>query len=303
MNASVFALLFAVVSMPALAQETAATATTRFVQVNNDRIAYRAIGAGPPIVLATRMRGTIDTWDPRFLDALARQRRVITVDYPGVGHSAGRLPDDVGHAAGFIDAFATEIGLDRYAILGWSWGGLVAQALLLDKPERITHAVLVGTNPPGPTEHPIQQVFIERAVKPVNDLADEEVLFFEPRSDASRAAAAASRARIYARPGVDEKIPSTPELLQTYFKAGEAFRADAPGRRDKLMQTRLPILVVCGDHDTSTAGQNWFALIGRMRNAQFVYFSETGHGPQHQHPDLAADYILDFLERMPPAGR
>jgi pimeloyl-ACP methyl ester carboxylesterase len=302
MKFSLFAaLLFAVVALPAVAKETAATAKTRYVQVNDDRIAYRAIGSGPPLVLTTRMRGTIDTWDPRFLDALAQRRRVITVDYPGVGHSAGALPDDVGKAAAFVDDFATAIKLDRYAILGWSWGGLVAQALLLDKPERITHAVLVATNPPGPVEYPIKQVFIERAIKPVNDLADEEVLFFEPTSDASRAAAAASRARIYARPGVDEKIPSTPQLFQTYFKAGEAFRADAPGRRDKLVQTRLPILVVCGDNDPSTVGQNWFALIGRMRNAQFVYFSETGHGPQHQYPDLSADYILDFLERMPPA--
>jgi pimeloyl-ACP methyl ester carboxylesterase len=303
MNTAVlYTLLLAIVPISASAQETAATAKTRFVHVNNDRIAYREIGAGPPVVLANRMRGTIDTWDPQFLDTLARQRRVITVDYPGVGYSAGTLPDDIGKAAGFIDAFATALDIDRYAILGWSsWGGLVAQALLLDRPQRVTHAVLVGTNPPGPVQHPIQQVFIERAVKPVNDLADEEILFFEPQSEASRRAAAASRARIRARPDVDAKIPSAPEILQTYFKAGEAFRTDAPGRREKLLQTRLPVLVVCGDHDTSTAGQNWFALVGQMRNAQFVYFSETGHGPQHQYPELAGDYILDFLARMPPA--
>ncbi|HJU39431.1 MAG TPA: alpha/beta hydrolase [Tahibacter sp.] len=299
MLASLFgALLAAATATPS----AAATAPTKFVAVGADRIAYRTIGSGPPIVLVTRMRGTIDTWDPLFLDTLARHRTVVTVDYPGVGHSAGTLPDDVGKAAAFVDDFATAIRLDRYAILGWSWGGLVAQALVVERPARVTHAVLVGTNPPGAVEHAIQAVFIERAVKPVNDLADEEVLFFEPASDASRAAAAASHARIYARSGVTEKIPSTPAMFQTYFKAGEAFHADATGRRDALTRTRLPILVVCGDHDVSTAGQNWFALIGRMRNAQFLYFSETGHGPQHQHPELAADYIVDFLERTAPAG-
>ena len=301
MLATLFGALVAIVT-PSAARDSAATAPTQFVAVGNDRIAYRRIGSGPPLVLVTRMRGTIDTWDPLFLDALAQHRTVVTVDYPGVGHSAGTQPDDVGKAAAFVDDFASALKLDRYAILGWSWGGLVAQALVVDRPARVTHAVLVGTNPPGAIEHPIQQVFIDRALKPVNDLADEEVLFFEPASEASRAAAAASHARIYARSGVTEKIPSTPASFQTYFKAGEAFRGDAPGRRDALTRTRMPILVVCGDHDVSTAGQNWFALIGRMRNAQFVYFSETGHGPQHQHPQLAADYIADFLARTAPAG-
>lgn len=294
-------LLFASGATPAVAAESAATAPTRFVQVGGDRIAYRRIGSGAPLLLTTRMRGTIDTWDPLFLDALARHRSVIVVDYPGIGHSSGSLPDDMGKAADFVDQFATAIKLERYAVLGWSWGGMVAQALLLEHPQRITHAVLVGTNPPGPIEHPIKQVFIDHALKPVNDLADEEVLFFEPRSAASRAAAAASRQRIYARPGVTEKIPAAPAVFQTYFKAGEGFRTDATGRREKLSQATLPLFVICGDNDTSTVGQNWFALIGKMRNAQFLYFSETGHGPQHQYPELVADYVVDFLQQVPAA--
>jgi pimeloyl-ACP methyl ester carboxylesterase len=295
-------LLLAAFAAPSHARDSAATTATRYVEVGGDRIAYRRIGAGPPIVLITRLRGTIDTWDPAFLDALARRRTVIALDYPGIGNSAGVLPDDVGKVAAFVDDFTVAIGLDRYAILGWSWGGLVAQALVVDRPARVTHAVLVGTNPPGAVEIPLQPVFIERALKPVNDLADEEVLFFEPKSDASRAAAAASHARIYARAGVTERIPSSQEILQRYFKAGEGFRTDAPGRRERLTQSTLPILIVCGDHDTSTAGQNWFPLIGRMRNAQFVYFSETGHGPQHQHPERTADAVASFLERTPAAA-
>lgn len=56
-------LMAATLASPALAQDTAATAETRYVQVNGDRIAYRRIGTGSPIVLANRMRGTLDTWD------------------------------------------------------------------------------------------------------------------------------------------------------------------------------------------------------------------------------------------------
>lgn len=282
---------------PALAQGTANTAETKYVQVGGDRIAYRRFGAGSTVVLANRMRGTLDTWDPLLLDGLAKHHTVVTFDYPGVGYSSGTLPDDMVKVSTFVDAFTTAIGANRFAMLGWSWGGFATQSYLLDHPGRVTHAVLVGTNPPGPGQLPIQQVFIDRAVKPVNDLADEEVLFFEPRSEFSRAAAKASRERIYARPDVVSRIPSEMAMFQVYFKAAEVFKEDSSGRLAKLTETRTPMLIISGDNDTSTAGQNWFPLIGKLRNAQFVFYPESGHGPQHQYPELSAAYIVDFIAR------
>lgn len=276
---------------------SAAIAETRYVQVNGDRIAYRRIGKGSPILLANRLRGTLDTWDPMFLDALALHHTVITVDYPGIGYSEGALPADMGAVGAFLDDFAKAIALDRFAILGWSWGGLAAQALLLDRPQRVTQGILVGTNPPAPNPVPMHQAFVERAFKPVNDLADEEVLFFEPRSAASRAAALASHERIYAREGVAEKIPSTPETIQAYLKAAGNFHEDKAGRRKALTQTQMPLLILSGDNDTATPGQNWFPLIGQLRNAQLLFYSETGHAPQHQYPELSAEYIARFLAR------
>jgi hypothetical protein len=64
---------------------------------------------------------------------------------------------------------------------------------------------------------------LEHAFKLVNDLADEEILFFEPKSKASRLAAKASRDRIYARPDVVSKIPSKKEEIQVYIGAHTTF--------------------------------------------------------------------------------
>jgi pimeloyl-ACP methyl ester carboxylesterase len=293
---SIFALVFFLtLTGTTLARPTAAKAQTRFVEVNGVRMAYRSIGSGSPIVLANRMRGTLDTWDPLFLDSLAEHHRVVTFDYPGVGYSSGTLPDDIGEVADFINDFTQALKLKRFAVLGWSWGGLTAQATLLSHPDRVTHAILVGTNPPGPREYPMQQVFIERAVKPVNDLADEEVLFFEPRSEVSRAVAKSSHERIYARAGVTARIPSATEQFQVYFKAAATFHADEAGRRMALMQTRKPILILGGDNDPGAPTQNWLPLVGQMRNAQFLIYSEAGHGPQHQLPQLTAQYMAAFL--------
>src|SRR5262245_909192 len=112
-------------------QQTAETAPTRHVEVNGDTIGYRSIGRGRPVTPLNRMRGTLDTWDPLLLNQLAEAHRVITVDYPGVGYSGGTLPPDMSRAAAFIDAFATAIDVQRFIVLGWSWGGLVSQTLLL----------------------------------------------------------------------------------------------------------------------------------------------------------------------------
>lgn len=274
----------------------AASAPTRYVEAGGHRIAYRAIGKGDPLLLANRMRGTLDTWDPLFLDLLAKTRRVITFDYPGVGYSQGRLPDDMREVAALVRDLAAALGLKRVAMLGWSWGGLVTQATLLDFPELVSHAIIVGSAPSGKGNAAIQPHWLERAFKPVNDLADEEILFFEPKSAASREAARRSRERIYARPGVADRIPSTPAEIQSYLKVAESVREDVPGRREALTRTRIPIMVLCGDNDPSVPASNWYPLIGRIPRGQLIVLPESGHGPQHQYPELSARYIAAFLE-------
>ena len=289
-------LLGALVTASSLAQRSAANVPNQFVNVSGNRIAYRSIGQGTPMLLLTRMRGTLDTWDPLFLDELAKSNHIITVDYPGVGYSSGTLPSQIEEVAEFVVAFADAMKLDKFVLLGWSWGGTVAQTLIVEHPGRATHAVLIGTAPPGKGGVPIQNAFLERAFKPINDLDDETVLFFEPNSEVSRAAAKASNERIYARGGVAEQIPSTPEKIQAYLEAAATYREDTAGRLDKLIITNTPILIISGDNDISTAVENWFALKGKIPNAHLIVYPESGHAPQHQYPELAAAQIAQFQQ-------
>lgn len=276
--------------------DSAVDAVAQYTSINGASIAYRVVGSGPPILMANRFRGTLDTWDPAFLDALAKEHTVIPFDFPGVGYSEGTQLDSMEDAATFIEALRRSLDLDHFVILGWSWGGLAVQSYMLAHPEAITHAILLATNPAGEVLVPLSPDFLERALKPVNDLADEEVLFFEPASELSRQRAEASRNRIRQRSDVDLRIPQTQEQFLPYFAAAQGFHADVAGRRSELEKGATPSLVLCGDHDNSTAGQNWFPLIGRMRNAKFVFYSETGHAPHHQYPKGVAEEIGRFLQ-------
>jgi pimeloyl-ACP methyl ester carboxylesterase len=279
----------------ATGNSAALKAETLFVKAGGRKIAYRSFGNGTPIILCNRFRGTLDTWDPLFLNALAANYTVIIFEYTGIGRSSGELPADITEVAKDVNDIAIFLGLEKTIVLGWSYGGLVAQAATFLYPELITNAILLGTNPPGKNDIPFEEAFLNAALKPVNDFEDELVLFFEPKAEKSRIAAKSSHERIAQRLDVSF-IPATQEIFQRYFAGGDSFRKDAHQFREKFSTTSTPILIISGDHDISFAVENWFPLIHKLSTAQLIILPETGHGPQHQYPEMTAAYIDNFIK-------
>jgi pimeloyl-ACP methyl ester carboxylesterase len=90
--------------------------------------AYREVGEGtPPLVLLQHFRGNLDNWDPALVDALARDRRVVTFDNAGVGGSTGTTPSTISQMARDAIAFLDALELGAVDLLGFSIGGFVAQ--------------------------------------------------------------------------------------------------------------------------------------------------------------------------------
>jgi pimeloyl-ACP methyl ester carboxylesterase len=273
----------------------AVDAPTSFVEVGARRLAYRSIGGGKPIVLCTRFRGNLDTWDPAFLDALAASFRVITFDYSGLGRSTGERTYDPASLARDARDLVQALDLRDVVIGGWSIGGMAAQIALTTFPDRITHAVLIGTTPPGPSVAPAEQLFYDTAGKPVNSFEDEVILFFEPRLPASVAAARRSAERIARR--VDDRSVPVPADWAAAVLGSEPrsplFPADAV--LAALERTSIPILHVGGDHDIVFPVENWYALNRRLPTVQLLTYPHAGHGPQHQHPEATAEHIATFV--------
>ncbi len=278
-----------------LAKETAITAPTQLAVGKEGRmIAYRSVGKGPALVLCNRFRGTLDTWDPAFIDGLARHFRVITFDFRGMGRSTGEAPTTIMAMADDAKDLIEALKLGKVVLAGWSIGGLAAQTLATVHPEFISHLVLIGTGPAGKTEYPLEPIFLELAHKLVNDLDDEYTLFFEPKSEVSRRAAQLSHDRIALRKK-DLDVPVPPPVWPKLHQAGAEFFADIHGSRDMLKHTQLPILILHGDHDIVFPVQNWHALNLEMPTAQLVVFPHSGHGPQHQFVEASVGYIATFV--------
>ncbi|MBA4261559.1 MAG: alpha/beta hydrolase, partial [Comamonadaceae bacterium] len=70
---------------------------------------------------------------------------VLAVDLPGHGRSAGEAPSSVEEAADFIAALLDAAGVQKAALVGHSWGSLIAMEAAARLQHRVTHAVLVGT--------------------------------------------------------------------------------------------------------------------------------------------------------------
>ena len=276
---------------------SALTAKTKFVEYDGRKLAYRSLGSGVPIIFCNRFRGTLDTWDHAFIDALAEHHQVIWFSYSGMGRSGGQPADDIIEFARDARAVALGLGLPKIVIGGWSIGGLVAQTVVTEFPELVSHAVLLATSPPGEKQHSPEKIFFERALKPVNDLADEEILFFEPIAEASRRAARLSHERIAAR-SEDREDPMTPAEWDYMLKASATFNADKHGSLAQLKSTAIPLLVISGDHDIVCPIENWYALSRELPTMHLVVFPRAGHGPQHEFPELIATYIATFLRSL-----
>lgn len=281
-----------------LAQPTALTAPNRSVDVDGRAIAYRTFGSGPHLVLCVRLRGTMDVWDPLFLDALARDFTITIFDYSGLGLSTGTPSYAKLDMAKDVHDLVEALGYEKIIIGGWSLGGFAAQVYAALHPEKVSHVLAIATMPPGLMVKPFEQLFFETAGLPEYGTEEEYILFFEPASAKSRELADQSLARIASRSEVIDH-PTPWHVFMTSVAASSDPSTPFPdpdGRySDFYRNTDIPVLALSGDHDIIFPVENWYALNDLWPTLFVVTFPESGHGPQHQYPEMAAEMIRSFV--------
>ena len=127
------------------------------VLVEGRRLAWRASGEGPALLLVNGYASTGADWDPNFLAALSAGRRLICPDNRGLGGSElgeGELTID-GMAAD-LEALLDGLGIERAPLVGWSMGGFVAQRLAARAPHRVEALTLIASDPGGAAAVPAE---------------------------------------------------------------------------------------------------------------------------------------------------
>jgi poly(3-hydroxyalkanoate) depolymerase len=98
-----------------------------------------------PLLLCNGIGASLDLLQP-FVDALDERIEVVRFDVPGVGGSPDpKVPYNFALLAVFVGRLMTELGYQRYDVLGISWGGGLAQQIAFQQPRRCRRLVLVST--------------------------------------------------------------------------------------------------------------------------------------------------------------
>ncbi len=270
-------------------------APTRTVDVHGTAFAYREIGTGPgvPVVLLHHFTAVLDDWDPAVVDGLAAERRVLLVDLRGVGTTGGSTPDSVEAMAADAVAFVRALGLASVDLLGFSLGGMVAQAFVQQEPDLVRRLILAGTSPAGDAGPanalPVLQEAVEKAT--AEGKHPKHFLFFSPTAT-SQAAADAFLGRLAERTA-DRDPAATDETIGAQVTALAKWeRSSTPAGLANVSQ---PVLVVNGDNDVMIPTISSFTLARALPNARLSIYPDSGHGALFQHHELFVRQALDFL--------
>lgn len=270
-------------------------------------------GAGSTSTVVLLHGGGVDnaelSWGEVGARLAAGGHRVIAPDHPGFGESP-RAPwvATQDRLVAYVGEFVNALGLDRYAIGGLSLGGGLSIGHVLDHPERVTGAMLLGS-----------YGLMDRQVAGPLALPAHVLTWLMLRTKFLSLAQRAygKNRRLLAR-GMREIIRDpaqlTDELLDELMAAAQ--REDGQvafeqWQRDQVLWNRTrtnytpqldrfarPALVIHGDRDTGIPVARARAAAERIPDAKLLLVRDAGHWVQRDRPDIVIPSMLDFLDRV-----
>jgi pimeloyl-ACP methyl ester carboxylesterase len=233
--------------------------------------------AAPAMVLIHGAGGTHLHWPPQLRHMA--EARVIALDLPGHGQSAGRA-DSIADQAEAVLALLDELKLERAIIGGHSMGGAVALTQALTHPERVAGLVLVSTGARLRVAPAILQQVAEDFTGAVSVIIGH---VFAP--SAPEALTRAAHAQM---------LDTDPQVLLSDWQACNAFDV-----RERLGEIAAPTLALCGSEDVMTPEKYARAFVEKMPCAELKLFSGAGHMLPLEQPDAVTQAIREFINTGP----
>ncbi len=261
-------------------------------RVGDIDIQYELGGAGPPLLYISGTGGDLRLKPGVFEAPLPSRFEVLAFDQRGMGrtskpagpYSMAGYGDD---AAGLMDA----IGWDEALVIGVSFGGMVAQELVLRHPRKVRKLVLACTSPGGAGGssfpfHEIQHLSGEARARHLAPIMDV-------RHDAAWAEAHPQLHAEMLALGVQAPFADEPGHAE-----GARLQLEARAKHDtwdRLDQIACPVFIAAGRYDGIALPETQHKLASRIPGAELRFF-EGGHMFMLQDP-AAVPAIMGFLGR------
>ena len=244
-------------------------------------------GNGEPVLLIHGVGSANEAWDG-VLAAMATDRRYIRYDLRGHGRSSQTpgpytLNDFVEDAIALID----HLELEKVHLIGFSLGGLIAQAIALNRPDRLKTLSLISTIA-GRTEQEREQVR-----KRAETLA----------RDGARAHLTVAVERWF----TDDFRQKHPEVLEARRKLSlsnnpECYAAAhkvlaTNDLADRLHEINLPTLVMTGENDIGSSARMAKLIHDRIKSSELHILPLLKHAVLLEAPTTIAKLLESFLKR------
>jgi len=291
---ALFVLLLTPLGTTPVASATVPSITTVPIQVihtSDGTVSYRSVGTGQPLVLIMGYSGSQDDWAPDFVNALAVEHRVIVFDNAGIGQTtmpAGTL--SISEMANQTAALIAALGLKHPDVLGWSMGGMIAQALAVLHPADVRRLVLSATysgNGKATSPSPANATALVNAAK-TGDTNAIMALIFPANQLATQESAYISGVSGYPH------FYQAPEALAVAQHAAITRWATGAVRAGHG-HISAPTLIGDGANDVMTPPANVHKMVQQIHGAHSVIYPDAGHGFLFQDASPWAARINAFL--------
>ncbi len=239
------------------------------VQLPTTTVRVAEIGTGSPLLLVNGIGASLETWRP-LAERLAMGRRVIMFDAPGAGRSElpcrpARMPALATMVVELLDA----LGETEVDVLGYSWGGALAQQLAHDAPERVRRLVLASTSP-GLGGQPPSLAVLALMSSPLRYVSGGYLEWIAPKIYGGQVRRSGSL-----DPAHVERWLGQPPRQLGY--AHQVYAISGWTSLPWLHELRQPTHVICGDDDPLVPARNARLLARRIPNAQLDLIPGGGH--------------------------
>lgn len=251
----------------------------KFIATEIGRTHYVDIGTGSVVLLLHGSGGNLAAWQEGTIERLARDHRVIALDFLGNGFSERNASFAYGYTL-WVDQIVEllkALGIEQVTVVGHSVGGVLACILAADHPDLVERVVTIGT---GMTIEPQQFLLLLPGAGEIQ-LANTDA-FADTKADRYRAALRLAF-----------KVEGTRAALLAYARR----QATVDGFRllwGTFEDVRAPILHLSGTNDTHIPHEVARALAERTKG-RFVPIEGVDHDVHIEAPDRLVDEIEKFI--------
>ncbi len=279
----------------------------RLVQAGDTRLFVVERGDGPlPLFVLHGGPGCDHTMFGDYLDPLTDGCRLLLVDQRSQGRSDPAPPETwtLGEMAADVERLAHTLELERYAVLGHSYGAFVALQHAVDFPGRPAASIISAGVPAAEFLEAVQRNL--EAFEPVElrrQVADSWARESEARTQEDCRSLLSDQLPFHFRDPLDPRIDVMRAELGDAVYAPDVLRAAAMSEYGTIdVQHRLggvthPVLVLSGRYDRTCSVQAGQAIADGVSDSELVIFEDSGHMTFIEEEEKYVAAVADFLAR------